>query len=67
MGDVAAQLAEGFNADQISVANGTAITTTRTHISQVIAKLGARRSIDVVRLLRQGEALWASAGPRTTS
>lgn len=59
---VAAHLAEGFSAEQISVANGTAITTARTHISQVIAKLGARRSIDVVRMLRQGEALWASAG-----
>jgi hypothetical protein len=29
---------------------------------EVIVKLGARRATDVVRLLRQGEALWSTAG-----
>lgn len=59
---VAVRLAEGMTPDQISLANGTAITTVRSQISKVIEKLGAKRSTDVVRLLRQGEALWSTAG-----
>lgn len=54
---VAGHLADGLSGEQIGLANGTTISTVRSHISQVIAKLGAKRSSDVVRILRQGEAL----------
>ncbi len=59
---VAVGLAEGLTAEQISLAKGTAISTVRSQISEVIAKLGAQRATDVVRILRQGEALWSTAG-----
>ncbi len=59
---VAARLADGLTAEQIAQAHGVALPTVRTQIRQVITKLGADRAGDVVRLLRQGEALWSTAG-----
>jgi DNA-binding CsgD family transcriptional regulator len=59
---VAARLADGLTAAQIGLAHGTTITTVRSQMRQVITKLGATRATDVVRLLRQGEALWSTAG-----
>ena len=59
---VAARLAEGMTPEQIAAAQGTSLATVRTHIREVLARLGARRVADVVRMLRQGESLWATAG-----
>ena len=59
---VAARLAEGMTPEQIAVAQGTSLATVRTHIREVLARLGARRVAEVVRMLRQGESLWATAG-----
>lgn len=59
---VAARLAEGLSAADIGAAHGTSQATVRSQIRQVLLKLGAQRTVDVVRLLRQGEALWAAAG-----
>lgn len=59
---VAIRMADGLSAAQIGKALGTAQTTVRSQVRQVIHKLGATRSVDVVRILRQGEALWAAAG-----
>jgi DNA-binding CsgD family transcriptional regulator/PAS domain-containing protein len=64
---VAARLADGSTAEQIGRLHGTAEATVRTQIRQVVAKLGAARTVDVVRMLRQGEALWASADRARTS
>ena len=58
---VAAQLAQGLTPEQIAVAHGTSISTVRTHIRELLVRLGAQRVADVVRMLRQGEALWAGA------
>jgi DNA-binding NarL/FixJ family response regulator len=59
---VASHMAAGLTAEEISQNNCTAVSTVRSQISQVISKLGARRTTDVVRMLRQGEALWSIAG-----
>lgn len=59
---VAARMADGQTAAQIGQAHGTTINTVRSQVRQVITKLGASRATDVVRLLRQGEALWSTAG-----
>ena len=59
---VATKMADGLSAQQIGQSLGTAETTVRSQVRQVIHKLGAQRSVDVVRILRQGEALWAAAG-----
>lgn len=59
---VAARLAEGMTPEQIAAAQGTSLATVRTHIRELLARLGARRVVDVVRMLRQGESLWATAG-----
>ena len=56
---VAAQIAEGMEPDKIAGANGTRVSTVRTQLSNVLAKLGVERQVEVVRILRQGEALWA--------
>lgn len=58
-GRVAALLAEGLTAQAIGDRLGCALSTVRTHLRRVLAKLGAQRLADAVRLLRQGEALWA--------
>lgn len=60
---VAARLADGLTAAQIGSLHGTAEATVRTQVKQVIVKLGATRIADVVRMLRQGEALWSSGRP----
>lgn len=56
---VAAQLAEGLTAEQIGALHHTRESTVRSHIRQVLGKLGAQRVTDVVRMLQQGQALWA--------
>lgn len=58
---VATQLADGLTAELIAARNGTRLSTVRTQISQVLAKLGVARQADAVRVLRQGEALWSLA------
>lgn len=59
---VAIRMAERMSAVKIGAALGTAETTVRSQVRQIIHKFGATRSVDVVRILRQGEALWAAAG-----
>jgi DNA-binding CsgD family transcriptional regulator len=56
---VAAQIAEGMEPDKIAEANGTRVCTVRSQLSKVLAKLGVMRQAEVVRILRQGEALWS--------
>jgi DNA-binding CsgD family transcriptional regulator len=58
---VAVLIADGITADEIAARLGCAVPTVRTHIAHVMAKIGAKRMSDAVRLLRQGEALWATA------
>ncbi len=58
-GRVAALLAQGLTAQVIADQLGNSICTVRTHLRNVMRKLGAVRQADAVRLLRQGEALWA--------
>lgn len=65
-GRVAALLAEGMTAQAIGAQFGCSVNTVRTHLRRVMEKLGARRLADAVRLLRQGEALWAQAGTAPT-
>lgn len=60
---VASRLADGLSASDIAQAHGTTQATVRSQVRQVLAKLGAQRTVDAVRMLRQGEALWAAAGP----
>jgi DNA-binding CsgD family transcriptional regulator/PAS domain-containing protein len=59
---VAARLADGATAEGIALEHGTALSTVRTHIRQLLAKFNLSRTTDIIRLLRQGEALWAQAG-----
>ncbi|RTL24261.1 MAG: LuxR family transcriptional regulator [Burkholderiales bacterium] len=61
---VACLLAEGLSAPAIAAQLGCAQATVRTHLRQVLFKLGAKRLADAVRLLRQGEALWALPAAR---
>ena len=56
---VAVQIAEGLVPDEIATKNGTRVSTVRSQLSNVLAKLGVARQADIVRTLRQGEALWA--------
>jgi len=58
---VAAALGDGLTATQIGDQMGTSESTVRTQIRQVLDKLAVPRIVDVVRVLRQGEALWARA------
>lgn len=58
---IAGGLSEGLTASELATIHGVAIPTVRKQISEVIAKLGADRAVDVVRMLRQGEALWSTA------
>lgn len=58
---VAVALADGLTAHEIAERVGCAETTVRTHLRVVMEKLGARRLADAIRLLRQGDALWACA------
>ena len=58
---VASLLADGLSAPQIAARLGCALSTVRTHLRAVLRQLGARRLADAIRLLRQGDALWARA------
>lgn len=60
---VASHLANGETAEQIATALSVSINTIRFHVRQVLLKLGASRVVDVVRMLRQGEALWSKPRP----
>lgn len=55
---VAVLLAEAIGAKEIATRLGCTTSTVRTHIRQVLEKIGATRITDAVRLLKQGEALW---------
>lgn len=57
---VAVHLADGHTAEQISIAQGCATATVRTHIRGVLERLGTNRITHVVKLLRQAEPLWAT-------
>ena len=59
---VAVHLADGLSAKQMALARGIRETTVRTHLRQVLVKLGVARSVDAARLLRQGEVLSARPG-----
>jgi DNA-binding CsgD family transcriptional regulator len=56
---IAALMADGLSAQAMAATHGSTVATVRTHIRQVLHKLGVHRMTDAVRLLRQGEALWA--------
>jgi DNA-binding CsgD family transcriptional regulator len=58
---IAVLLAEGLTAAEIGSRIGCKVSTVRTHVRQVLAKLGASRSADAVRLLRQGDVLWRTS------
>lgn len=58
---IAGGLSEGLTAAELADQHGVAVPTVRRQIAEVIAKLGADRAVDVVRMLRQGEALWSTA------
>jgi len=58
---VATQIAAGLRAEDIAQTNGTRLGTVRSQINTILQKFGATRQADVVRILRQGEALWAMA------
>lgn len=60
---VASHLANGETAEQIATILSVSVNTIRFHVRQVLLKLGANRVVDVVRLLRQGEALWSKPRP----
>lgn len=59
---VAVLLAEGLTAEQIGAQLGVALSTIRTHLRSVRRRLGAARTVDAVRLLREGQSLWAHSG-----
>lgn len=56
---VAALLGEGLEPGAIAERLNVRLSTIRTHVRQVLAAMGQSRMTDVVRVLRQGEALWA--------
>lgn len=58
-GRVAALLAEGVSAAAVARRLHCSEHTVRTHLRQVLHKLGASRLADAVRVLRQGEVLWS--------
>jgi DNA-binding CsgD family transcriptional regulator len=61
---VAALLGEGVQPADIAERLHVGVSTVRSHVREVLAALGQHRMADVVRVLRQGEALWAA--PRGT-
>ena len=58
---VAARLAQGSTVQALAAEQCVSINTVRTHVRNLLHKFGVNRVTDVVRLLRQGEALWATA------
>lgn len=57
---VAALLAEGLELAAIGERLNVRVTTVRTHVRSVLEALGQKRMTDVVRLLRDGQMLWAA-------
>ena len=57
---VATQLADGLTGERIASVNGTSQATVRSHVRGVLRCLGAQRTSDAVRMLRQGQALWTA-------
>ncbi len=55
---VAVCLAQGCTVREIAALLGVAPSTVRSHLDQVMAKLGVGRKLDAVRLLVQGGWLW---------
>lgn len=55
---VAVHLARGCTAREIASLLGVAPSTVRSHLAQVMAKLGVVRKLDAVRVLAQGGWLW---------
>lgn len=64
---VAARLADGGSAESIAEAHGTSINTVRAHVRSLLTKFGMQRTSDIVRVLRQGQSLWAGAAPGSRS
>jgi DNA-binding NarL/FixJ family response regulator len=62
---VAALLGEGLEPEAIARRLNVRPSTVRTHVRQVMSAMGQHRITDVVRVLRQGEALWAARGDET--
>ncbi len=58
---VATLLGEGMEPATIAERLNVRVTTVRTHLRRVLAALGQKRMVDVVRVLREGQALWAVA------
>jgi DNA-binding CsgD family transcriptional regulator len=56
---VAARLAEGLSPTAIAESHGIRISTVRRQMAQLFSKVGVARQVDLVRILRQGESLWA--------
>lgn len=61
---VAALLGAGLEPAAIAERLNVRLSTVRTHVRQVLQALGQRRMTDVVRVLRQGEALWSAPPTR---
>ena len=57
---VATQLADGLTGERIAAVNGTSQATVRSHVRGVLRRLGAQRTSDAVRMLRQGQVLWTA-------
>lgn len=64
-GRIAALLGEGLSAQAMAVQLGCQESTVRTHLRNVLHRLGASRGSDAVRILRQGEALWSLRPPQS--
>ena len=58
---VATLLGEGLELAAIAERLNVRLTTVRTHVRSVLAALGQKRTVDVVRVLREGQALWSVA------
>jgi DNA-binding CsgD family transcriptional regulator len=59
---VAALLGEGLDPQGVATRLNVKLTTVRTHIRSVLARMGQKRVVDAVRVLREGQMLWAVAG-----
>lgn len=57
---VATLLGEGLEPQAIAERLNVKLTTVRTHVRRVLERLGQRRMTDAVRVLREGQALWAA-------
>jgi DNA-binding CsgD family transcriptional regulator len=59
---VAALLGEGLDPKGIAQRLNVKLSTVRTHIRRVLGCMGQKRMTDAVRLLREGQVLWAGVG-----